>query len=471
MICTKCHHCGLCEGDGNFTPEKNLMVNKEGIILNKNIFYSLSKDEKIAAEKYSEEEIGIAFDIGTTTIAAAAYCLKNGTLLSECGEENLQTEFGSDVIARISFSLSDEGYETLHKAVLIQINSIVKKILLQTESLFLSQKIHAPKLKRIVITGNTVMESLVFGQKVNSLAAFPFTVENKFGISVKAENLFNSKSSIPSDCEIYFVPVISAFVGGDSICALIACMQKEKDILIADIGTNCEMLLYKHEQKKLFCTSSSAGPAFEGQGISCGMRASEGAIASVKKTENCFEYKIIGKSNEDNSITAKGICGTGLISIIAQSLQAQIIDETGTISEEKNGDSEKIIIVKQNKNQKEISVTQKDIRNIQLAKGAVKAGLEILLENNNAKEIFTYIAGGFGTAMDVEDLFKIKMIPEILSKEKIKAAGNAALTGASLILLSEEKKLLANEMSSNAENIDLAQKENFQQKFISALNF
>lgn len=472
MICSKCRHCGLCEGDGTFSPQKNLLVNTEGSVRNKDIFNILSQEEKEEAKKYFPSDIGIAFDIGTTTIAAAAYTLKDGMLLAECGEENIQTEFGSEVISRISFAMSEDGFDALHRSILIQINAVAKKIVMQTESLFLSQKKQPPQLKRIVIAGNTVMESFVFGQKVNSFAAFPFTVENKFGITVKAEKLFNSRSSIPSDCEIYFAPAVSAFAGGDIMCAFIACMQKEQNVIIADIGTNCEMLLYKTEHKKLFCTSSSAGPAFEGQGISCGMRSAFGAIASVKKTETGFETTVIGKSADDKSVNIEGICGTGLISVIAQCLEAKIIDENGTICEENNfGNSEKIVLVKQNLLQKEIAVTQKDIRNLQLAKGAVKAGLEILLEENEKSNFSLYMAGGFGTALNVNDICRIKLIPESITKEKIKTAGNASLTGASLILLSEKRKQFAEETAVNAQYIDLAQKENFQQKFISALNF
>lgn len=492
MICRTCRHCGLCEGDGTFAYDKNLSVEQNIFSADKLSEILCVKKDALSSDKaesdsvckeseisFNQTDIGIAFDIGTTTIAAAVFSLHDNRLLFTTGEQNLQSEFGADVIARLSFASTKDGYDALHKIILIQINDIVRKILARLAAENLSNRKQMPVLKKIVIAGNTVMESLAYGEDVSSLGTFPFTVNNKFGVSVKASSLFNANSSIPSECRIFFAPVVSAFVGGDSICAVTSCIsQSNKNILLADLGTNCEILFYDSQNDCLTCTSAAAGPAFECQTIECGMRCTEGAVVSTeysKKSDSLsgtFIVKTAGGS------TAQGICGTGLVSAAAQCIKNNLITKEGAI----NQNADKIIIVPKNdsKSQKEIFITQKDIRNLQLAKGAVKAGMEILLENCNvksAKEISLFIAGGFGSSLNVNDLQTIRMFPENTTSEEdasfaeIFSAGNASLSGASLILLSEKIKKQAIELSAKAVNIDLAQYPDFQKKFISSLNF
>lgn len=485
MICSKCRHCGLCEGDGTFAYDKNISVEQN--VLTSAEFNNISA-ECTQTNEYNESDIGIAFDIGTTTIAAAVFTLQNGKLLFTTGEKNLQSEFGADVIARLSFDSAKEGYDTLHKIIRIQINDIVRKTLARLTAENLSERKQLPVLKKIVIAGNTVMESLAYGEDVSSLGTYPFTVKNKFGITVSAERLFNKNSSIPADCEIFFAPVVSAFVGGDSVCAITSCIKQSEDsfesksILLADLGTNCELVLYDAYSKKITCTSAAAGPAFECQGIECGMRCSEGAIVSteyIKETDS-FKLKTAGGNNKDG-VKPQGICGTGLVSAVAESIRNDLLTEEGAINQEIISAKDKIILVKESEgqSQKEIYISQKDIRNFQLAKGAVKAGIEILLEKQNEsslKEINLFIAGGFGTSLNINDLRTIRMLPEESECNGIKilnaySAGNASLSGASLMLLSEKIKKESINLSQKVVNIDLAQYPDFQNKFISSLNF
>ncbi|MFA6938012.1 MAG: ASKHA domain-containing protein [Treponema sp.] len=472
MICKICHHCGLCEGDGSLQDNSNFYVEKQSSLFNveekiNSVQQTESFSNKLSTstiststETFSPIDIGIAFDIGTTTIAAVAYNLFTAKLLAEDGEENLQTSFGTDVIARISFASDKEKYGALHQTVLIQINKIVKTFMAQIQAQFLGSRQGRAELKKIVITGNTAMMSFAFGASVECLKSFPFKSESSFGISVKASALFNNKSVIPQDTEIYFPPIVSPFVGGDTVCAMISTYLFAKDkssvLILADIGTNCELALYNPLTKKIICTSTAAGPAFEGQSISCGMTSSEGAIAEVKISDGKINCKVIG------GVKAKGICGTGLLSACSELYKSNLIDTNGTFT---NG-KDKMELAKG------VFLTQKDIRNFQLAKGAVESGIETLIENQKcaAEKSTLFLAGGFGTKLNVEDAKTTGLIPNNFNGTVV-SAGNASLLGASLLLFGEKYLSIAKNISSLAQNIDLAQDPDFQKKYIASLNF
>jgi uncharacterized 2Fe-2S/4Fe-4S cluster protein (DUF4445 family) len=422
-------------------------------------------------------DIGIAFDIGTTTIAAVAYRLCDAQKLASCGEQNLQSTFGTDVIARISFAATDVGFQTLHQTVLIQLNKMIKQLLLEINVRFLSERRGNALLKKIVIAGNTAMESFAAGVSVQGLATFPFTSGSKFGFTVPAKKLFNEKSVVPPDAEIYFAPVVSAFVGGDTVCAMIATDfgEQTQPLFLADVGTNCEMALYNPQTGSILCTSSAAGPAFEGQTISCGMAATEGAIAAVHvertggngaqskmtPTAECkVTCSVIGGGE------AKGICGTGLLSACAAFLKEKVVDENGTFAD----GSAEIVLAENKADAKKIVLTQKDIRNFQLAKAAVQSGLEVLMETVDTKNAKLFLAGGFGTALNSDDAKIVGMIP-LSFKGTVVGVGNASLAGATLVLLSKEMREQTKKIASLAQTIDLAQDATFHSRYINALNF
>ncbi|UKI56877.1 MAG: ASKHA domain-containing protein [Treponema succinifaciens] len=191
------------------------------------------------------------------------------------------------------FSSKPSGLKKLHESILSQIERISKKLILASQNFFVENRRGRAVLKRIVISGNTAMESFVLGISAASLAQFPFSLPSKFGFSVESNELGNFET-IPPDCEFYFAPAIESFVGGDTVCAMIACgfLEKVENKFLADIGTNCELCVYSAESDKIFCASTSAGPAFEGYGIDCGISAQEGAIAKVEFLKNneikCF---------------------------------------------------------------------------------------------------------------------------------------------------------------------------------------
>lgn len=443
MICSVCWHCGLCEGS---ETKKNVSVLADFSGLE-----NLKGDNSLPLNF-----VGIAFDIGTTSIAANIFTLKDGILVASVGEENCQIEFGSDVVSRILFSSKPSGLKKLHESILSQIERISKKLILASQNFFVENRRGRAVLKRIVISGNTAMESFVLGISAVSLAQFPFSLPSKFGFSVESNELGNFET-IPPDCEFYFAPAIESFVGGDTVCAMIACgfLEKVENKFLADIGTNCELCVYSAESDKIFCASTSAGPAFEGYGIDCGISAQEGAIAKVEFLKNneikCF---VLGNGK------AIGICGTGILSAISEFLKSGIIDFFGTFVSGK----EKIIL------QNEIYICQKDIRNFQLAKSAVLTGLEILSEKSGCKSGTLYLAGGFGSLLDIKDACAVKMIPSFLS-EKTFAAGNASLCGASILLLNLGLRKSACELAENSVHVDLAQDKSFENLYIKNLNF
>ncbi|MDO5774373.1 MAG: ASKHA domain-containing protein [Spirochaetales bacterium] len=443
MICSVCLHCGLCEGSES---KKNISVLADFSGLE-----NLKGDNSLPLNF-----VGIAFDIGTTSIAANLFTLKDGILVSSAGEENCQVEFGSDVVSRISFSSSPSGLEKLHKSILSQIEKISKKLILSSQNFFVENRRGRAVLKRIVISGNTAMESFVLGISAASLAQFPFSLPSKFGFSVQANEL-GAFETIPPDCDFYFAPTVESFVGGDMVCAMIACgfLEKDKNKFLADIGTNCELCVYSADSNKIFCASTSAGPAFEGYGIECGIPAQEGAISKIEILENKkIKSYVLGNGK------AIGICGTGILSAVSEFLKSGIIDSFGSFVSER----EKIIL------KDEIYICQKDIRNFQLAKSAVLSGLEILSEKSGCKSGTLYLAGGFGSLLDIKDACAVKMIPSFLS-EKTFAAGNASLCGASILLLNLGLRKSACELAENSVHVDLAQDKSFEGLYIKNLNF
>lgn len=453
MLCKKCVHCGLCEGDGSFKANKTLLVSTE--------FSAKSKLTFCGSEKFSPSDIGIAVDVGTTTIAAKAFNLQNGKELFSCGEQNLQVKFGSDVISRINFSLQKNASAELYKCLKNQIEKIISYLMKNISSFYLSARISysfkMPKLKKIVIAGNTCMESFAAGFKVESLAQFPFKIPSDFGFERKAQDFFEGEYILP-ETKIFFAPVISAFVGGDTLCAILSSFNFDLPNLqfLLDVGTNCEMAVFDKKSASLVCTSSSAGPAFEGQGIEKGSSAVDGAISKVfyDKENQKFICSTVGEKY------ASSICGTGLISAINVFLENNLISSEGTILNGQN----KIFLTEK------IYLSQNDIRNFQLAKSAVKTGLNFLSKNfaqSDLENSILYLAGGFGTQIDELDAINTKMFPDFF-RGKIVHCGNAALSGASL-LFDEKYYLQAQKIIENSKSINLATENDFQNKFIENL--
>lgn len=384
---------------------------------------------------------GIAIDIGTTTLAARLYD-KSGKLLGSTSCINHQQEWGADVISRIEAALDGKASD-LAKSIRQALDGIISE-------LSDIAKISSKEIDSVVITGNTVMLSLLTEQSVEPFSHAPFETERLFGETLTASEL--ELSNLTPNTPISLPPCISAFIGADTTCAILATQLCAGDTaMLADIGTNGEMALW-HNGKLTVC-STAAGPAFEGVGISMGMRGADGAIDKVCIENGRLKAHVIGDG------TPTGICGSGLVDAVACMLDLEIVDDSGYLE-----DDEFII-------QAPVYLIPKDIRMLQLAKSAICAGLVTLTESENlsAPDISTlYIAGGFGNYLNKDSAAKIGLLPMELAK-KSNAVGNAALAGASMILLNNEIKEKAAELVKNANTVDLSTNPTFSEQYMSGM--
>lgn len=337
------------------------------------------------------EGIGAAVDIGSTTLVLRRYDLKTGALLGQAAMLNPQTSVAADVMGRIGAALEGKG-----PLLQSQITDALKLLLHRAGG----------NAHKWVITGNTTMLYLLTGRDPEPLSHAPFL----------ADTLFDTDTSV-LDIPAYLPPCMNAFVGADISCAVLSSgMTRHKTALLCDIGTNGEIALWK--DGILSVTSTAAGPAFEGALISCGCSSIPGAIDKVWAENGSLRIHTISDT------PAVGICGSGLIDAVAVLLQEEIMDETGALDED-------VTLAPG------VTLLQKDIRALQLAKAAIAAGIQTLLESAGTAceeiEAF-YLAGGFGSHLDLQNASAIGLIPEDLVG-KAKVIGNAALAGASRLLL------------------------------------
>lgn len=436
----------------------------------------LFKDDIIAIEPGDTKNdiYGIAFDIGTTTIAGYLLDLSTFKTIAITASDNPQRIYGDDVISRIDFSQQDySGRTKLQKKLITVLNQM-------TLSLAQNAEINYQQIYIAAMVGNTCMQHFLWGLPTENIAISPY-------IPVINDSILKESINLPDLCltahaKIYTAPSISAYIGGDIIADMvdISFWQKRGNNLIVDLGTNGEIAL--NTGGKIWACSAAAGPAFEGARISSGMRADYGAIDRVKVTTEKLEYHVIGESK------VVGICGSGIIDLIAGLLKLKIIQPNGRLLKQEECPDPisykiKERIVQDNKfllaSAKEsisgepIYLTQKDIREIQLAKGAVAAGIRILLkeaniEDNDIDEIV--LTGAFGNIINTASAIKIGIIPAI-SSGKVKSIGNAAGQGAEKLLLSETLRDIAEQLSKKVSYVELSSHSDFQNIFTDSLFF
>ncbi len=379
---------------------------------------------------------GAALDIGTTTVAIKLFS-KEGKAVAEAVGVNPQRAVSSDVMGRISAAV-DEKLSLLNSQITDRIKYLFQKACDAAQ-------IKTEDIEKTVITGNTAMLYLLCGINPKNISVAPFKADNLFGMNIN------------SPIRAYLPPCINAFVGADLVCSVIASgmCESDKTALLCDIGTNGEIALWKNG--RLYVTSAAAGPAFEGAEISCGCPCVDGAIDKV-----WFENQRILTHTVNNS-PAVGICGSGLIDAVATFLEQGYIDSSGISPSALNLAS----------NGKPISITADDIRALQLAKSAVRSGIETLLEatftNVDKVETF-YLSGGFGNRLNLDSAVRIGLIPEAFA-DKTKQIGNGALQGAAMILVDNSLKEIAKEISCNAVHIQLGGNEFFNKRFVENMRF
>ncbi|WP_294428847.1 ASKHA domain-containing protein [uncultured Treponema sp.] len=466
--------------------------------------------EQVGSE-VSPAELGIAVDIGTTTIAVSTWSLLHRKHLLTIAEKNNQVRYGYDIIRRIAFAVRppltgssevvESGPSALHYCIISQLEKMFAKAVYESANLL--PRGFQPKVTSIVITGNTTMLSFLCSVPVNNMAAAPFTPATLFDKTTTWKKIrdgkvfsnstaldkptpellqiFNS-STIDKDTDVYIPPCIGAFIGADAVCAMVAAgfpvpntknepstlrpweSKVTAPLLLADIGTNSELCLYipDSESKKgrILCTSAASGPAFEGANISCGMPSIDGAIDKITYKNDKLNCHTIGDKKP------RGLCGTGLISAAAVMLKNKYIDKNGMITREKSklGDGTSCIELTP-----AVYLSQQDIRNLQLAKSAVKTGLEFLLEHTEETPVFC-IAGGFGSKINFEEATAIGLLPPQLEKRTIHL-GNAALSGASALLFSNVLREKAKALAKKSVQINLAGIPEFQERFLKGIDF
>ncbi len=384
---------------------------------------------------------GIAIDIGTTTIVSQLVDLSSSQVLDVQTSRNPQTRFGFDIMSRILHGLTDTGSEELKKLIRDETYRLI--------NLLLNGKNIA--LNKIVLVGNSVMHHLFCGLDVQPLSIYPFQITSNKSIEYSPNDL---GWNLSEEITIIFVHPIDSFIGSDVLAGIIASGMDKSDYLTAliDLGTNGEIVV--GNCKKMVCASTAAGPAFEGANIHMGMLAMSGAISSVNLNELQIDYHVIGNQE------AFGICGSGLIDAVAVFLENGSIDAGGMVV----GEKEKLKIGNK------VFLTQKDVREFQLAKGALAAGLQILVDKlgKSLDDIArVFIAGGFGSFINLENVTKLGMIE--INQSKITKLGNSALIGAKMFLYSDDYSF-ANTIS-KIKHVSLDSDEKFQDIFVDKMFF
>ncbi len=412
------------------------------------------------------ENYSIACDIGTTTVVT--YLLDNisGVVIDTFSQLNSQKTFGADVISRIDYCINNsDGTALLQKKIVNQLGTMA-------EYLIKKNSISSKNVNSFIIAGNTTMLHLLTGVNPKSLATAPF-----IPVFLDTFNCnFKELGDFPFDCQLFTLPSISSYVGGDIVAGVLATdMELTDDIsLLVDLGTNGEIIL--GNKNRYYSCSTAAGPAFEGAHIQYGVGAISGAINSFNLNSE-QNYTTIGNEKPI------GICGSGIVDIVSEFLVHNIIDETGRFNEDelendpryiKDGEGSYIVAFgSETLKGDDIVFTQKDLREVQLAKASISAGIETLIHHSQIerKEIKNlFIAGGFGNYIDKVSSAKMGLIPQDLLKIST-SVGNTAGLGAIYCALSEENLKLCSKIVKKTTYIELSNSPYFQDKYIEGMIF
>jgi len=388
-------------------------------------------------------ELGVAVDVGTTTLVAQILDLRSGAVLATEAALNPQARHGADIMSRINFALHASGAQTLRELIRRQIGQLLSNLIANCGC-------SALPLKAIHLVGNTAMHHLFGGQAIDALARYPFETHRGAEIHWFAAEI---EWQLAGNPEIRFLPCLGGFVGSDILAGIMAVgMQHSKQpVGLIDLGTNGEIVIGNREH--IMCASTAAGPAFEGAQIGMGMRATTGAIWKVYVRNSQLISEVIGGG------TPRGICGSGLVDAIATGLDQQWIDKSGKILTPHRQISLAAPVV----------LSQVDIRELQLAKGAIAAGMDILLRQMHLRAADiekVYLAGAFGNYVSLPSATRIGLLN--FHPDQIEQAGNTALRGAKLSLLTgaEYRKVLP-----LVEHFPIARDPEFQELFAKNMQF
>jgi len=417
--------------------------------------------------EYVSGHFGLALDIGTTTISVQLVNLDNKKILGTRSGFNRQASFGADIITRIIYADQENGLEKLHNAVSSTINQLIQVLALES-------RVNINDITSIVCAGNTTMIHLLLKKPpayirrdpyIPALSPFPELRSSEAGININTSG------------KLYCIPAVANYIGGDTTAGILSSgLYNRKELsMFIDIGTNGEIALGNEEF--IVACAASAGPAFEGSGLKNGMRASPGAIEKVKINLKNFsvDYNVIG------NIEPLGICGSGYISLLRNMLSSGIIDRSGKIIIE---DSERVrvsdygrefvVVFKGDSGTiEDIVITDADLDNLKRAKAAIYSAAAILIKHMSLKvsDIRNfYIAGGFGTSLDIDSAVEIGLLPD-LERKRFSFLGNSALSGAREVLLSAAALSQAEALSRKITYFDLSSDSEYMNEYMAALFF
>jgi len=402
-----------------------------------------SAEESLATD--GRHRYALAYDIGTTTVVAFLLDGINGKTLAKASCINPQAQYGADVISRIQYAMEEDA-DALKNAI----RGALRELCIQACS---SAGIHPEEITSAAIVGNTAMHHLLLGIDPRPLTVPPYMPNIYHALELPAEELL----PIRKNGTVRILPNIAGFVGADTVGCLVATEfdRLTETTLMIDIGTNGEMVLGNGD-KRIAC-STAAGPAFEGAKIRCGMRGAEGAIDHVFYEDGKISWHVIGDCEP------VGLCGSGLLDLVAVLLKAEIIDEMGKLQ---CGDQYDLEGTK-------VFITQKDIREVQLAKSAIRAGIELMSKKlgitvESIRQVL--LAGAFGSYMDPASACAIGMIPPIL-QDRIRPIGNAAGEGARHCAVSADQFAYSSALAKDTEFLELASMPEFNDCYIDYLCF
>jgi uncharacterized 2Fe-2S/4Fe-4S cluster protein (DUF4445 family) len=402
--------------------------------------------------------VGLAIDLGTTNVAAYLMDLKDGRRLAGGGLENLQRAYGADVITRLTHAVrTDNGRAELARAARKTMQMLI-------DTLCQSAQISANDIVDVTVCGNTAMQHLLLGLPVRQLGAAPFVAASAEAMEVAARDL---DLSVAPGARVWLFPGIGGYVGGDHVADLLATQSLHTGgiTVVIDVGTNTEISLL--HDRTIFCLSTPSGPALEGSQISSGMRAAEGAIERVREDgSGGFVVTTIGK------VEPVGLCGSGVLDAVAAMLRSGAIDKRGRIAA--NGTAiidwfgQRAVRLAPR-----VVLTQDDVRAVQLAKGAIRAGIDMLLASAELTEDRidrVIVAGAFGTYIDIGSAIEIGLLPR-LPMQRFRQVGNSAGLGARLALLSRRMRSESTALTRRCRYIELSSLAGFQPAFMRRINF
>jgi uncharacterized 2Fe-2S/4Fe-4S cluster protein (DUF4445 family) len=394
-----------------------------------------------------QEGLGVAVDLGTTTLVAQLLDLQTGYTLAVRTALNAQARYGADVMSRIQFAVTDSSQHVLEQTIRVQIGSLIHQLLEAARQ-------DPGRLRRVTLVGNTVMHHLFSGIDVTPLSAVPFETEHGGLQTLSPQQL---GWPLSNDTIVHFLPTMGSFVGSDLLAGVIATrmFESENISVLVDLGTNGEIVLGGRD--RILCASTAAGPAFEGARISMGMRASTGAIWKVMAADGEFACEVLGNAEP------RGICGSGLVDAVAAGLELGRIGLTGRLS----GGAPSLDIAPP------VNITQTDVRQLQLAKGAIAAALRILLRKWRATPddvSVIHLAGAFGNYVDRASARRIGLFD--FPPDKVQAVGNTALRGARLALFTpEEEERSGDAILRVVEHVALHADPDFQDIYVEEMGF